>query len=231
MRQPDTNIWSDHLQRERTDPTVIADEASRGIARMLAIEISRLGVLRERDNPISQLTLGELVARGYSELQMGTIRENLSAAMTLFDEALRRNPHYQPAILAVARVHIIAAMNFVDLDVSSDLKETERVLNEILDKSPNSISALYSLALLQKYHGHYAASLRSLQPLSRAQPKLPSGAGPAGRRPHQNGTAAAGSGANPANHPRRKPPTIRPSATGIFSPPKQNSSFAMIGLP
>jgi TolB-like protein len=158
-----TNIWSDHLQRERTDPTVVADEASRGIARMLAIEIGHLGVLRERANPISQLTPGELVARGYSELQMGTNRESLSAAMTLFDEALQRNPHYQPAILAVARVHIIAAMNFVDLDVASDLNETERILNETLAKSPNSISALYSLALLQKYHGHYAASLRSLQ--------------------------------------------------------------------
>jgi len=157
-----TNIWSGHLQRERTDPTVVADEASRGIARMLAIEIDRLGVLRERANPISQLTIGGLVERGYSELQMGTIRENLSAAMTLFDEALRRNPNYQPAILAVARVHIIAAMNFVDLDVASDLNETERVLNGILDKAPNSMSALYSMALLQKYHGDYAASLRTL---------------------------------------------------------------------
>jgi len=157
-----TNIWSGHLQRERTDPAVVADEASRGIARMLAIEIGNLGVRRERANPISQLTIGELVERGYSELQMGTIRENLSAAKALFDEALRRNPHYQPALLAVARVHIIAAMNFVDLDVASDLNETERVLNEILDKSPNSISALYSMALLQKYHGDYAASLRTL---------------------------------------------------------------------
>jgi DNA-binding SARP family transcriptional activator/TolB-like protein/cytochrome c-type biogenesis protein CcmH/NrfG len=157
-----TNIWAGHLQRERTDPTVVADEASRGIARMLAIEIDRLGVLRERANPISQLTIGELVARGYSELQMGTIKENLSAAMMLFDEALRRDPHYQPALLAVARVHIIAAMNFVDLDVASDLNETERVLNEVLDKSPNSIPALYSMALLQKYRGEYAASLRAL---------------------------------------------------------------------
>jgi DNA-binding SARP family transcriptional activator/TolB-like protein len=157
-----TNIWSGHLQRERTDPTVVADEASRGIARMLAIEIGHLAVLRERANPISQLTIGELVARGDAELRMGTIRENLSAAMMLFDEALRRDPHYQPALLAVARVHIIAAMNFVDLDVASDLNETERVLNEILDKSPNSISALYSMALLQKYRGHYAASLRWL---------------------------------------------------------------------
>jgi len=129
---------------------------------MLAIEIDRLGVLRGRANPISQLTIGELVARGYSELQMGNIKENLSAAMVLFDEALRRNPHYQPALLAVARVHIIAAMNFVDLDVASDLNETERVLNEVLDKSPNSIPALYSMALLQKYRGEYAASLRAL---------------------------------------------------------------------
>jgi predicted Zn-dependent protease len=53
-------------------------------------------------------------------------------------------------------------MNFVDLDVSSDLNETERVLSETLNKSPNSISALYSLALLQKYHGQYPASLRLL---------------------------------------------------------------------
>ncbi len=157
-----TNVWSGHLQRERSDPTAVADEASRGMARMLAIEIDRLGVLRGRANPVSQLTVGELVARGYAELQMGTIRENLSAAMMLFEEALRRNPHYQPAVLAVARVHIIAAMNFVDIDVASDLDETERVLNEILDKSPNWISALYSMALLQKYRGHYAASLRWL---------------------------------------------------------------------
>ena len=157
-----TNVWSGDLQRERSDPTVVADEVSRGIARRLAIEIGNLGVLRERSNPISQLTPAELVARGYSELQMGNTRENLPAAMTLFEEALRRKPHYQAAVMAVARVHIIAAMNFVDLDVSSDLNETERVLSETLNKSPNSISALYSLALLQKYHGQYAASLRLL---------------------------------------------------------------------
>jgi adenylate cyclase len=167
-----TNTWSDHLQRERADPAIVADEASRGIARMLAIEIAGLSVRHARANPISQLTPAELVARGYADLQMGTIRENLSAAMALFDEALRRNPHYQPAVLAVARVHIIAAMNFVDLDVSSDLKETERVLNEIVDKSPNSISALYSLALLEKYHGQYAASLRFLNRCLELNPSL-----------------------------------------------------------
>jgi DNA-binding SARP family transcriptional activator/TolB-like protein len=158
-----TNVWSDHVQRERSDPTLVADEAARGIARVLAIEIDRLGALRVRAKPSSELTLSELVGRGYLALHRGSTRENLSDAMTSFDEALRRDPHYQPALLAVARVHIIAAMNFVDLDFSPDLGKAEQLLNASLAKSPNSISALYSLALLQKYRRQYQASMRSLQ--------------------------------------------------------------------
>jgi len=158
-----TNLWSDHLQRERRDPTLVADEAARGIARVLAIEIDRVGALRMRAKPSSELTVSELVARGYSALHRGTIRENLTDAMTSFDEALQRDPHYQPALLGVARVHIIAAMNFIDLDFSPDLGKAEQVVNEALAKSPNSISALYSLALLQKYRRQYHASMRSLQ--------------------------------------------------------------------
>ena len=158
-----TNVWSDHLQRERSDATLVADEAARGIARMLAIEISRLGALRVHAKPNSELTLSELVARGYLALQRGATRENLADALTSFDEALRRDPHYQPALLAVARVHISAAMNFVDLDFSPDLGKAEQLLNQALAKSPNSMSALYSLALLQKYRRQYQASMRSLQ--------------------------------------------------------------------
>jgi DNA-binding SARP family transcriptional activator/TolB-like protein len=158
-----TNVWSDHLQRERSDPTRVADEAARGMARVLAIQISRLGALRVRAKPSAQLTVSELVARGYSALHSGTSRDNLSDAMASFDEALRRDPHYLPARLAVARAHIIAAMNFVDLEPSPDLSQAERLLNEALGKSPNSISALYSLALLQKYRRQYQASLWSLQ--------------------------------------------------------------------
>src|SRR5215467_93903 len=158
-----TNLWSDHLQRKRSDPTLVADEAARGIARVLAIEIGRLGVLRARAKPSSELTLSELVARGYFALHRGTIRENLTEAMTSFDEALRRDPHYQPALLAVARVHIIAAANFIDLNFSPNLAKAEQLVNEALAKSPNSVSALYSLALLQKYRRQYHASMRSLQ--------------------------------------------------------------------
>jgi DNA-binding SARP family transcriptional activator/TolB-like protein len=157
------NVWSDNLRRQRGDQTLIADEAARGIARAMAIEIYRRTAIAMRAKSNSELTIGQLIGRGYLALARGTTRESLSDAMTSFDEALRRNPHYLPALLAVARVQILAVTNFIDLGPTPDLKATEQVLNAALDKFPNSISALYSLAILQKHRHQYDESMRSLQ--------------------------------------------------------------------
>jgi DNA-binding SARP family transcriptional activator/TolB-like protein len=167
-----TNVWSDNLQRERGDPTLAADEAARGIARMLAIEIDRRAVRETFAKPNAQLTLAELIGRGYLTMGRGTTLENLSSAMKTFDEALRRNPDYLPAQLAVARVQIIAAGNFIDLKPQPDLGATERFLNDTLSKFPNSMSALYSLALLHKQRHEYEASMRLLQRCLELNPSL-----------------------------------------------------------
>jgi DNA-binding SARP family transcriptional activator/TolB-like protein len=158
-----TNVWSDNVQRQRSDSTLIADETARGIARAMVIEIDRRAAVAMRAKPSSELTLGQLVGRGYLALQRGTTRENLAGAMKSFNEALRRDPRYRPALLAVARVQIIATNNFIDLNPAPDLDATERVLNQDLDKFPNSLVTLYSLALLQKHRRQYEASIRTLQ--------------------------------------------------------------------
>jgi tetratricopeptide (TPR) repeat protein len=158
-----TNVWSHSLRRERGEAAVVADEAARGIARALGFEIDRLAALAVSAKPRSQLTLAELVSRGYLAIERGKTHDNLAEAMQWFAEALRRNPHYLPALLAVARLHILATLNFVDLDPLPDLSATEQVLNETLAKYPNSMSALYSLALLQKQRRQYQASMRTLQ--------------------------------------------------------------------
>jgi DNA-binding SARP family transcriptional activator/TolB-like protein len=158
-----TNVWSDSLERERGDPAGVADESARGIARMLAYEVDRLAALRLFGKPNAQLTLGELVGRGYVVMDRGTTKENLTVAMNAFKDALRRNPRYVPALLAVARVQVVAGSNFADLTPPPDLDATERVLNEMLRRFPNSISALYSLAILQKHRHQYEASMLSLQ--------------------------------------------------------------------
>ena len=158
-----TNVWSDNLERDRGDPAVVADELARGIARMLAYEVDHLAALRLVGKPTAQLTVAELVGRGYLAMDAGTMKENLSVAMSAFTEALRRDPHYVPAVLAVARVQVVAGSNFVDLKPRPDLNATERVLNETLRRFPKSISALYSLAILQKHRRQYEASMRTLR--------------------------------------------------------------------
>ena len=158
-----TNVWSDNLERSRADAATVADELARGIARMLDYEVDHLAALRLFGKPTAQLTLAELVGRGYLVLDGGTTKENLAVAMAAFTEALRRNPHYVPAVLAVARIQVVAGSNFIDLTPRPDLNATERVLNETLRRFPKSMSALYSLAILQKHRRQYDASMRTLQ--------------------------------------------------------------------
>jgi DNA-binding SARP family transcriptional activator/TolB-like protein len=158
-----TNLWSDGLEQTRSDPTLVADEAARGISRMLAFEIANLGALPLRASPMPNLTVGELIARGNLALAPATMPQNLSDAMTAFAAAQRRDPHNESALLGIARVRIVAAMNFVDLELSADLNETEQLLKESLARSPNSTSALYSLSLLEKFHGQYQAGMRTSQ--------------------------------------------------------------------
>ena len=66
-------------------------------------------------------------------------------------------------MLAVARIQVVAGSNFIDLTPRPDLNATERVLNETLRRFPKSMSALYSLAILQKHRRQYDASMRTLQ--------------------------------------------------------------------
>ena len=187
-----TNVWSDNLERERSDGATVADESARGIARMLAYEIDHLAALRLSNKPNAQLALGELVGRGYLAMDRGTTKENLSAAMNAFTEALRRNPHYVPALLAVARVQIVAGSNFIDLTPSPDANAAERVLDETLRRFPNSISALYSLAVLQKHRRQYDASMRSLQRCLEINPSFLSAQGQMGHILIRNGQPQKG---------------------------------------
>lgn len=158
-----TNVWSDSVRRERGDPAAVADEAARGIARALGVAIDHIAALAVSAKPCSELTLPELVERGYLAYQRGHTQQNLADAMQSFTEAVRRNPRYLPAVIGVARVQIIAALNFVDLETPPGLRAPAEVLNETLARFPNSLSALYSLALLQKQYAQYQASLRTLQ--------------------------------------------------------------------
>ncbi|HEY2136223.1 MAG TPA: BTAD domain-containing putative transcriptional regulator [Xanthobacteraceae bacterium] len=166
------DIWSNQVQRARTDMAVVADEIARGIARALVVQITYADARRRSSSPDPSSGIADLVTRARAAEQLGPWRENLSASRQLFDEALRRDPHFLPAMLGVARVAVMARGNFVELDPPVDLEQAEHLLDEALARSPDSASAHYISAQLQKIQGHYAASIQSFQRALELNPSL-----------------------------------------------------------
>jgi DNA-binding SARP family transcriptional activator/TolB-like protein len=157
------NSWSDHVQRERGEPMLVADEIARGIARALQNQITYAEAQRRRNAHDPESEISDLVARGRAAEQLGPRRDNLSEALRLFDQALQRHPDYLPAMVGVARVEVVAANNLVELDPPVDLDRAERLLKAVLEREPNLATAHYNLGLLQKHRRQYEASMQSFQ--------------------------------------------------------------------
>jgi DNA-binding SARP family transcriptional activator/TolB-like protein/tetratricopeptide (TPR) repeat protein len=156
-------LWSDQIQARPGEPALTADAIAPGFAHALVINIvyaetRRLHPEPGRPEPISALLLRAraLEARGY-------LPGNAAAALRLFTEALQRAPHSQAAQLGMARINLISEMNFVDIGITPDLAHAETLIGGVLAKSPNWMSAHFSLAMLQKRHRHYAEAMRSLE--------------------------------------------------------------------
>jgi DNA-binding SARP family transcriptional activator/TolB-like protein/Tfp pilus assembly protein PilF len=156
-------LWSDHMQREPGDTAQLADELARGFTHALVINLVYARAQRLQRVPGQPPTIADslLLAR-LSEIR-GYRRENVAQALALHEDVLRRAPRNATAKLGVARMNIVGAMNFIDLDPPPDLKRAEALLAEVLEQFPNWAGAHYTLGLLQKYRRQFAASLQSFQ--------------------------------------------------------------------
>ncbi|HEX4557306.1 MAG TPA: hypothetical protein VH249_25175, partial [Xanthobacteraceae bacterium] len=156
-------LWSDHMQREPGDTAQLADELARGFTHALVINMVYARAQRLQRVPGQPPTIADslLLAR-LSEIR-GYRRENVAQALALHEDVLRRAPRNATAKLGVARMNIVGAMNFIDLDPPPDLKRAEALLAEVLEQFPNWAGAHYTLGLLQKYRRQFAASLQSFQ--------------------------------------------------------------------
>jgi TolB-like protein len=156
-------LWSDTVWRETGEPAQLADEMARGLARMLDINIVYAEARQLRRDPNHPADLRELLLRARVLEMRSYLRENVASAQRLYEEALQRAPHNTAAMLGVARMNIVAAMNFLDVDTPPDLRRAEALLNEVLRRNPNWAMAHYTLGLLQKHRRQQAASLQSFQ--------------------------------------------------------------------
>ena len=130
---------------------------------MVAINITYAEARRLPFGVDQLATVRDLLLRAHVAEMRAYMPDNVAAAMRYYEEALRRAPRNHVAMLGIARMNIIAAMNFVDLDTPPDIPRADRLLNEVLAKAPNWAGAHYTLGVLQKYRGQFDAGMQSFQ--------------------------------------------------------------------
>jgi DNA-binding SARP family transcriptional activator/TolB-like protein/Tfp pilus assembly protein PilF len=156
-------LWSDHVQRDGDEGDAHADEVAHGLAHALVINMVVVRVQRLRHEPGQPPPIADLLLRARLGEIRGYRRDTVAQALALYESVLRRAPNNATAKLGVARMTIIAAMNFIDLDHAPDLTRAEALLGGVLEQFPNWAAAHYTLGLLQKYRRQYDAGLKSLQ--------------------------------------------------------------------
>jgi tetratricopeptide (TPR) repeat protein len=156
-------LWSDQMQSKPGEADLTADEIAAGFARAALINIVYGEVRRLHEEPGQPVPVPHLLLRARAAEIRGYLPGNAKAALRFFTEALQRAPHSQTAMLGIARMNIVADMNFIDIDPAPDLARAETLVNEVLARSPNWLTAQFTLALLQKRHRQYDAGLRSLE--------------------------------------------------------------------
>jgi DNA-binding SARP family transcriptional activator/TolB-like protein len=156
-------LWSDHVRREGGDAAQLADEIARGFTHALVVSIVYAQAQRLHREPGQPAAIADLLLRARVAEIRGYRRENVAQAVALFDEVLRRAPNNAVAKLGIARMNIVATMNFIDLDPAPDLARAETLLNEVLERFPNWAAAHYTRGLLQKHRRQFDASLKSFQ--------------------------------------------------------------------
>jgi DNA-binding SARP family transcriptional activator/TolB-like protein/Tfp pilus assembly protein PilF len=173
-------VWSETVRRETGEPARLADDLSRALARMLDLHIVYAEARNLRREPGRPADLHELLLRARVAETRTYLRENMVAALRLYEEALQRAPKNATAMLGVARLNIAASMNFVDLDAPPDIARAEGLLNEVLRRYPNWPLAHYTLGLLHKQRRQHAAALQAFQRAFELAPTFANAQGQAG---------------------------------------------------
>jgi DNA-binding SARP family transcriptional activator/TolB-like protein len=155
-------LWSDQIQARPGEPALTADAIAPGFAHALVINIVYAETRRLRPQPGRPAPVAALLLRARAAEARGYLPGSAATALRLFTEALERAPHSQSAQLGVARMNLISEMNFVDIGITPDLARAESLINGVLARSPNWMSAHFSLAMLQKRRRHYDDAMRSL---------------------------------------------------------------------
>jgi TolB-like protein/DNA-binding SARP family transcriptional activator/Tfp pilus assembly protein PilF len=155
-------VWSDRVEWDGSDRVTIQDEIATRIARELKTGVTIAEGERSSDNHAQEPDVDALIMQGWAYQYRSPSRANLASELALFEEALRREPDLQPALVGVAMALATAVLNSLSDDPPSDINRANALLDRAIEKTPNAYQVYYWKGLLYVASGDYEAALRSL---------------------------------------------------------------------
>jgi DNA-binding SARP family transcriptional activator/TolB-like protein/Tfp pilus assembly protein PilF len=166
-------IWSDRLERDDIDRSRAQDEIAIRIARGVQVAVTFAEAGRPAEDGARSPAVDNLVMKGWAVHFSGPSRNNAAEELTLFEEALRREPDYGPAMLGVGMALTQAVLNSLADDPRSSLERAEEQLNRVLEKDPTSYRAYFWKAMVAKARERYEEALELLSKSIELNPGVP----------------------------------------------------------
>jgi DNA-binding SARP family transcriptional activator/TolB-like protein/cytochrome c-type biogenesis protein CcmH/NrfG len=166
-------VWSDRFERDDIDRAQIQDEIAIRVARGVQVAVTFAEAGRPAEDRARPPAVDNLVMKGWAVHFSGPSRNNAAEELTLFEEALRREPDYVPAMLGVGMALTQAVLNSLADDPRGSLERAEEQLNRVLEKDPSSYRAYFWKALVAKARERYEEALELLSKSIELNPGVP----------------------------------------------------------
>lgn len=155
-------VSSDRVEWDGSDRFTVLDDVATRIARELKSGVTIAEGERSSDNHAEQPDVDALIMRAWVLQFRGPSRESLAGELALFEEALRREPDLQPAMVGVAMALTTAVLNSLADDPQHNIERASELLDRAQEKSPNAYQVYYWKGMLATARGDYEGALRSL---------------------------------------------------------------------
>jgi adenylate cyclase len=151
----DTHLWADRFDRDIGDLFALQNEITARIAAALQSQLAIAEARRPTKNP-DALTY---VLRGRAVMTRPVSKENYEEAVSLFENALRLDPHAADAAAWLAVALTVRVTDEVSSSPDADLRRAERLAEEALAAAPDSAMAHYAKAQVLRAESRCAEAI------------------------------------------------------------------------
>jgi DNA-binding SARP family transcriptional activator/TolB-like protein len=155
-------VWADRIEWDTADRATAQDELATRLANELRIGATIAEGARTAEEHAAEPDVDALLARALAAHYRGPSRENLAEESALFEQALRREPELQPAMIGVAMSLTTAVLNSLSDHPEADLDRADALLDRAMQIDPRSYRVYFWKGLVFKARREYQAAYELL---------------------------------------------------------------------